>query len=213
MIRVMVVEDRWDWAAAVTHALERERGIAPVGVARTVDDALEMAAATRPHVALVDLLLGDESGLRFARVAAARHPGTAVVMMSMQPTRFAVDQARECGARGFIHKDDVTSAGTLARLVARVANGEEVVTGSVVAVGSSLAEAHGLSDTQREVLRCLRRGHDYTTMARHLHIAEGSAKNAVNDISRRVGVTGGRTAVLAWYLDQIDSGRYPGEVA
>ena len=82
----MVVEDHWVWASAVAKHLDDAEEIEVVGVASTADEAIAMAARGNPDVALVDLLLGDDSGVRVARVLHTRAPATRVVIITTEPT-------------------------------------------------------------------------------------------------------------------------------
>jgi DNA-binding NarL/FixJ family response regulator len=64
-LRTLIVDDNASFLAAARDLLERE-GIAVVGVASTSDEAVRRAAEMRPDVTLVDVYLGEESGLDLA---------------------------------------------------------------------------------------------------------------------------------------------------
>jgi len=65
-LRCLIVDDSPRFLAAARGHLERE-GIAVVGVASSLGQALQHAERLRPDVTLVDLDLGGESGLELAR--------------------------------------------------------------------------------------------------------------------------------------------------
>ena len=66
MVRCLIVDDSLQFLTAARCWLERE-GIAVVGVASTVAQALELAQELHPDVVLVDIDLGGESGFELAR--------------------------------------------------------------------------------------------------------------------------------------------------
>ena len=61
-LRCMLVDDNEAFLEAASLLLERE-GVTVVGVALSIAEALRRARALRPDVILVDIGLGDESGL------------------------------------------------------------------------------------------------------------------------------------------------------
>ena len=65
-IRCLIVDDNPQFRATATDLLRRE-GIAVVGVAATISEALRMAAEMRPDVYLVDIDLAGESGFDLTR--------------------------------------------------------------------------------------------------------------------------------------------------
>jgi DNA-binding NarL/FixJ family response regulator len=65
-LRCLIVDDNDHFLEVACDVLGRE-GIEIVGVASTRADAIRQAATLRPDVLLVDISLGDESGLDLAR--------------------------------------------------------------------------------------------------------------------------------------------------
>jgi DNA-binding NarL/FixJ family response regulator len=65
-LRCLIVDDNDHFLEVARDVLGRE-GIEVVGVASTRDDAIRQAATLRPDVSLVDISLGEESGLDLAR--------------------------------------------------------------------------------------------------------------------------------------------------
>jgi DNA-binding NarL/FixJ family response regulator len=65
-LRCLIVDDNASFLEAATDLLRRE-GVAVVGVASSLDGAVERVRELRPDVALVDIKLGAESGLAVAR--------------------------------------------------------------------------------------------------------------------------------------------------
>jgi DNA-binding NarL/FixJ family response regulator len=66
MVRCLIVDDSLQYIKAARGWLERQ-GIAVVGMASTVAQALQLAEDLRPDVVLVDIDLGGESGFELAK--------------------------------------------------------------------------------------------------------------------------------------------------
>ncbi len=87
-----------------------------VACANSRADALELAEALEPDVALVDIVLGDEDGIALTRQLAVRAPSTCVILVSS----YALDDLGELLANspavGFLPKTALGAA-AIARLL------------------------------------------------------------------------------------------------
>lgn len=72
--------------------------------AKTIDEALERAAATRPDVAIVDLLLGSESGVELVARLKAGWPAMKIAAVSGAASRTLVRAASKAGAEAYLEK-------------------------------------------------------------------------------------------------------------
>jgi DNA-binding NarL/FixJ family response regulator len=108
-IRCLIVDDNRPFLDAARLLLERE-GVVVVGVATTSAEALRLEAELRPDVVLVDIRLGDESGLDLAR----RLSSTVILISTHAQSEYAEEIAASPAA-GFIPKTQL-SASTVLRL-------------------------------------------------------------------------------------------------
>lgn len=116
-MRFIVVDDH----PAARRALARLIGSQPrwevEGTARNASDALELVRESSPDVVVVDLLLGDESGMALAVRILELEPSSNVVICSMvEPGRYA-SAAAEAGVSACIDK-----AAPTARLIETLRN-------------------------------------------------------------------------------------------
>jgi DNA-binding NarL/FixJ family response regulator len=116
-IRCLIIDDNQSFLAAARMLLQRE-GLIVAGVASTVDEGLRQAEALRPDVALVDISLGEESGLELARRLAEERRGDdpVIVLISTQAEDDVVDLISGSAAAAFIPKADL-SASAIRRIV------------------------------------------------------------------------------------------------
>src|SRR2546425_2868332 len=77
LIRVLIADDHRLFLDGITGLL-KQRGFAVVGVAVDGDEAVAVARATQPDVALLDVAMPKRSGLDAARALLTDSPGTAV---------------------------------------------------------------------------------------------------------------------------------------
>jgi DNA-binding NarL/FixJ family response regulator len=110
-MRCVIVDDHEPFLEAASTLLERE-GLEVVGVALTGAEAVRQVEALRPDVILVDVFLGEESGLQLARrLVADGHPDPAtVILMSSHPRADLADLIAASPAAGFITKADLSAA-------------------------------------------------------------------------------------------------------
>ena len=112
--RYLIVDDNESFLEIVRGLLERE-GLNGVSVASTYVDALRLFETLRPDVVLVDIFLGDESGLKLARRLAEGKAAT-VILISTHAEADLGDLIAESPAAGFLPKADV-SADAIRRIV------------------------------------------------------------------------------------------------
>lgn len=161
---------------------------------------------------LLDLRLPDGSGLALLPLIAAQHIGTAVVVLSGDLDRAAVQQALGAGAVGCIPKTEPREV--LASALSLVLAGGVYVPplalqGAPAAVpraatavqpcaGTAPAPADlGLTGRQLDVLALLMQGKNNKLICRALGLAEPTVKNHVSAILRALGVDSRTEAVLA----------------
>jgi two-component system, NarL family, nitrate/nitrite response regulator NarL len=80
-LRSLIVDDSEAFLASARLLLESQ-GMEIVGVATNGAEALELAAALSPDLALVDVELGEEDGVALAGEFHSRSPATRVVLIS-----------------------------------------------------------------------------------------------------------------------------------
>jgi DNA-binding NarL/FixJ family response regulator len=110
-LRSLIVDDNTHFLAAARELLERE-GVEVVGVTSSGAEALQLAGDLNPDVALVDIDLGQESGLDLARrLAASAGEGSArVVLISAYSESDFADLIAASPAVGFLAKSELSAA-------------------------------------------------------------------------------------------------------
>jgi DNA-binding NarL/FixJ family response regulator len=108
-IQCLIVDDSREFLEAAQTLLERE-GLTIAGVASTSAEALRKTDTLRPDVVLVDVSLGDESGIELARrlVAGPAHDAR-VILISTRSEAELADLIAMSPAAGFLPKSELSA--------------------------------------------------------------------------------------------------------
>jgi DNA-binding NarL/FixJ family response regulator len=172
-------------------ALLEEEGIDVAAQAGSGDELLSDVEAHSPDVAIVDIRMPPthtDEGLRAAHEIRARHPETAIVILS-QHVEFGV-AARVLAERpdrlGYLLKDRVTDVEDFVGTLRRVAGGgtalDPLVVSRLLASEPDDGSLHGLTPREREVFQLLGEGLSNPGIAERLEISLRSAEKYVSSI-------------------------------
>ena len=112
VVRCLIVDDNASFLEAAKNLLERE-GFDVVGVASTAADAVQQVETLRPDVALVDIMLGSESGFDLARRLGEVDRDLTVILISTHSEADLADMIAETPAVGFLPKSELSAAAVL----------------------------------------------------------------------------------------------------
>jgi RNA polymerase sigma factor (sigma-70 family) len=85
--------------------LEQQEGFEVLGEARDGREAVNLAEALHPDVAVLDITMPNLNGIEAARQITDKQPGVAVVVLSMHADESYVLRALKAGARGYLLKE------------------------------------------------------------------------------------------------------------
>jgi DNA-binding NarL/FixJ family response regulator len=105
-LRCLVIDDSEEFLAAATRLLEAQ-GVEVVGSATSGAQALRLAAAEAPDVALVDIELGDENGAELATEMTEDAPSTRVILISAHEQADLQELLTGSRAVGFLPKTEL----------------------------------------------------------------------------------------------------------
>ncbi|HWE12101.1 MAG TPA: response regulator transcription factor [Solirubrobacteraceae bacterium] len=185
-LRVLVVDDHdvvhWGFRLMLTQQDWVERCVS----AHSGPEAVTLASRYRPHVALVDLFIGEESGADVCERLRAAEPATRVLLFS-GAGEISPQAARAAGASGFAYKD------WPARKIAGAVR--------LVGLGKTVFERHdrqgalGLSDRERAVLDLMSSGSTNPEIGEALHLSRHTVKEHSSSLYRKLGVRNRTEAV------------------
>jgi DNA-binding NarL/FixJ family response regulator len=185
-LRVLVVDDH-----AVVHwgfrvMLGKQRWVERCVVASDPAEAIEATRRSSPHVALIDLFLGERSGAELCEAIRAASPRTKVLLISGVGW-ISPQAARAAGASGFVSKD--WSADEVAMAVRMVGKGMTVF------APREEGPATPLSEREREVLGLMASGATNREIAARLYLSPHTVKEHTSSLYRKLGVRNRAEAV------------------
>jgi DNA-binding NarL/FixJ family response regulator len=186
-LRVLVVDDHDMVHWGMKLLLTREPWVERCIVAHSSKEALELARRYEPHVALVDLCLGEESGADLCERLVEAVARTQVVLMSGVGNVSAA-VARAAGASGFVSK--TWNAEDIAQAVRLVGMGLTVFR-------PMPKQPLGLlSDREREVLNLLAVGATNREIAAELFLSPHTIKDHTTALYRKMKARNRAEAVV-----------------
>jgi two-component system response regulator DevR len=205
-LRVLLVDDHEVVRDGVKALLQATEDIIVTAEASSVREAIDEADRARPDVVVMDVRLADGSGIEATREIRARHPKTAVIML----TSFADDEALfasiMAGASGYVLKQ--VKGGELVRAIRTVGKGESLLDPAVTSAvldrlrkGKHLLRDEKLarlSPQEERILVLVADGKTNREIGDELHLAEKTVKNYVSSILSKLEVA--RRAEAAAYL-------------
>lgn len=176
--RLLVVDDHPVVIEGLARLLKREEDLSVEWVAFTLAEAVQVCQAHTPDLAIVDLSLGDGSGLDLIKLMHSRHPQMPILVMSMHDASLYAERALRAGARGYITKQMAPKH--VVEAVRRVRDSSETyVSGAATAraIGPLEADSGGqndlkqLSDRELEVFNLIGQGLRKREIAQHLGLS------------------------------------------
>jgi DNA-binding NarL/FixJ family response regulator len=199
-ISVVVADDQSAVREGLVLLLGTLPGISVAGSATDGAEAVELVAALRPRVVLMDLHMPGTGGVEATKQITEEHPETKVVVLTTYADDQSILSALRAGALGYLTKDATRTA--IGQAVMTAAAGQAVLDPAVqqrllsaadrgLGAGSATAEPASPDDelTPREVdvLRLIAKGRSNREIARDLFVSEATVKTHVNRIFFKTG--------------------------
>ena len=103
---VIIIDDHPLFSRGLAQLIETQGNLKVIGMAKDRNEALSLLDTSTPHLAIVDLNLGQEDGLELIKYIVVIHPKTKILVLSMHDERFYAERAIKAGASGYIMKEE-----------------------------------------------------------------------------------------------------------
>jgi DNA-binding NarL/FixJ family response regulator len=195
--RVLVVDDHPLVREGLANLINAQHDLMVCAEAGDSAQAMAGIVKARPHVALIDISLKNESGLELVKDLASQFPEVALVVLSMHDEALYAERALRAGARGYVMKREA-SKNVLAS-IRRVLEGGVYVseriaskitlrlTSSREALASTPVER--LSDRELEIFRLLGQGRTTSEIASDLNLSLKTVQAYCARAKEKFGVT------------------------
>jgi DNA-binding NarL/FixJ family response regulator len=198
--RVLVVDDHPMLREGIVQRLKREPDLIACAEAEDGPQALEAIEAHKPHIAVVDISLGQGHGLELIKEIQARHPHLPILVFSMHEESLYAERALNNGARGYVMKRE--SPQTFLTAIRQVLAGDmyfsPAMTGKLlgrIATGArseTSPPVKTLSDREQEIFDLLGQGYGTVEIARQLGISAKTVSSHRESLKQKLNVTSGQ---------------------
>ncbi len=199
LIRVLLIDDHVVMRMGLRMLIENQPGLRVVGEATDRGAAILSAAREQPDIILLDLDLGDESGLDILPELRAAAEGARVIVLTGIRDPAEHRQAVRLGATGMVLKEQAVD--TLVKAIERVHAGETWLDPALVAhVLADRSRARGqdadpkaariaaLTEREREVIALIGEGLKNRQIGERLSISETTVVHHLTSIFAKLGV-------------------------
>ena len=214
-LRVLVVDDQQLLRRGLVMLFGTVEGVDVVAQAAHGAEALAVLRAEDVDVVLADAKMPVMDGIELVRRCAREHPDLPVLVLTTFDEPDVVRGAVAAGAAGFLLKD--TSIEALAEAVRAVAAGGLVIDPRVARLALAPSRDEGdegdgppalalLTPTEREVAALVAEGLSNQAIAARMVLAEGTVKNHVSALLRKLRAAD-RTVLALTLYKALHSGR------
>lgn len=204
--RVLIVDDHPMVRLGLRTMLERFPAIDIVGDAATAAEAVELATRTLPNVVLLDIRLGQESGLTACRDIRQLQRGIRILVLTSYSDETTIFDAMSAGADGYLLKE--INGDALVRGILDVAAGRIVLDPVVTQtlgrfdhpeLHTDRGRLDRLSPRERSILALVAEGKTNKEIAASLGLSDKTVKNYLSHILEKLSLTR-RSHAAAFYI-------------
>jgi DNA-binding NarL/FixJ family response regulator len=193
-IRVLIVDDHALFAEALAARLSAEPDFEVLPIAHDIRRAAALIATEAPQVVVLDLVLGEESGLDALDLVRRRHPDVRVVILSGITDLDPMVTALRRGAVGWLPKTE--SADRVAQVIRSAAGHGGWIPPDVLGDVLRRLLARGepgdgdlgdLTPREREVLQCMVDGLNRPEIAERLGLSANTVRTHTQNLLAKIG--------------------------
>jgi DNA-binding NarL/FixJ family response regulator len=212
-IRIFVVDDHEIVRNGIRLLLSKEKDLTVCGEASNVNQAMADITELKPDLAVVDLMLADESGVELIKNIKQAHPRIHLLVLSMHDESLFAERALRAGAEGYVTKGE--AARTIVSAIRKVWAGEvylsEQMKSHLLRKSFHTSYTPGedpsscLTDRELQVFRFLGIGEPIPQIAEKLHLSPKTIESYQARMKRKLNLKGAvelRQYAIQWMQQQ-----------
>jgi DNA-binding NarL/FixJ family response regulator len=198
-IRILLVDDNRLLREGIAAMINGQPDMKVVAASSGGDSMVLNVRTVRPHLALIDLGLRNQNGLRMVSLLAKEVPGVKVIGMGLIPAQSDIVAFVQAGASGFILKNSTVP--NMLRTLRAVARGEKVLPPTLTHSlfsdviehalrnrKGSLSRAVRMTRRERDIVALIADGLSNKDIAARLSIATYTVKSHVHNILEKLAL-------------------------
>jgi len=211
-VRVFLLDDHEIVRRGVVSVIDAEPDMEVVGEAGTADEALDVVEVCNPDVAVLDIRLGDGSGVEVCRDIRSKYPEISCLMLTSFEDDQALVEASLAGAAGYVLKQ--VQGGDLLEAIRMVAEGRVLLDRATIRLALRRLRESGestvgeLPPQELRVFELIGDGLSNREIAEEMILAEKTIKNYVTSLLQKLGMQ--RRTEAAAFAARLDERRKGG---
>ncbi|RHW36596.1 DNA-binding response regulator [Lysinibacillus yapensis] len=202
MIRVLIADDHHVVRRGLLFFLKTQKDIEVVGEAKNGVEAVELSAALKPDIVLMDLVMPEMDGIQATKQIKTKWPDIHILMLTSFSDKDHVLPAIQAGAAGYQLKD--IEPDELVNSIRQIIKGEHILhPAATTQLEETLREEENLphvknplTPRERDVLAELTKGKSNREIASSLFVTEKTVKTHISNIFAKLEVQDRTQAAL-----------------
>lgn len=193
---VFIVDDHPVVRQGLTALINQEGDLQVCGDAADSSQAMDRIVQVKPDIAVIDLSLGDDTGLDLIRRVKGRLPDLNILVLSMHHESFYAERVLRAGGRGYIMKEEPPQQ--ILAAIRKVLEGEIYLSDDMSArllstlfessQGHSASLVDRLSDRELQVFELIGRGLRTREVAEKLYLSIKTVESHRANIKKKLGL-------------------------
>lgn len=208
-MKIIAVDDDKLVAISLKTILEATGKVEVAALGSNADDAVRLYEEHKPDVALLDIRMGEVTGIDAAKKIIEHDPDARVLFLTTFSDDEYIVESLKIGAKGYILKQDYDDIVPALEAVMSGQNvfGSEVITRIPELMnsggrGSFDFERFDISEREQEIITLVAEGLSNKEISARLYLSEGTVRNYLSSILEKLGLRD-RTQLAVFYYKEV----------
>ena len=211
--KVLIVDDHPIVRQGLTQLINLDSELTVCGEASDIPSALQAVNEDHPDIAVIDISLGEVSGIRLIEDLSSQYPDVLILALSMHDESLYAERSLRAGAKGYIMKKE--PPGQVIVALKKVLSGDIYVSNDlslkllqkfVANKGrENKSSIESLSNRELEVFQLIGRGFKTRKIAEHLTLSIKTIETYVDHIKKKMDFKDSRSLIqhaVQWYMNE-----------
>ncbi len=206
-IKVILVDDDKMITYALKTILENEKDIEIVGIGNNYEDAVRLFEEHQPDIALLDIQMGEKSGIDVLQTIIAKNPEAKVLFLTTFADEEYIRSAIQLGAKGYLLKSDFENIVISLRAVFAGQNvyGTEII--QKIPLSSEQAthkknRPEILTDRECDIMELVASGMSNKEISAELFLSEGTVRNHISTVLDKLELRDRTQLAIYWLKNE-----------
>ncbi|MBL6447054.1 response regulator transcription factor [Fulvivirga sp. 29W222] len=194
MIKIVIIDDHKLFRIAISSIIKQEEDMSLIAEYSDPDDALKNCETDNPDLYLIDISLGEKSGLQLVNSFRRKRKDIKLIMLSMHKEEFYLIKSIEYDVDGYIHKD--VDPDDLVYGIRKVMKGNKhyssevssILINNVFSKVNDFGSIPSLSNREKEIIKYISEGKSSKEIANNLALSKRTVETHRSRILNRFGI-------------------------